>query len=136
MKDNYERRLKMSKEYLDYEGLSHYTDLFKTYISDTQPKVFYDTTENWSKQTSLESIRGAIYIYTDYQKKDGADIPGIKIGDGMAYVVDLPFVGQLYTDHLNDTVVHITSLERFLWNNKVTCFLDNQDMEKLVFTKD
>ena len=124
----------MSKNYLDYAGLSLYTELIKSYIGDTQPKVFYDTTANWAKQTSLVSERGAIYIYSDYQDDDGTDVPGLKLGDGLAFVVDLPFVGKLYDDHLADTVSHITSAERSAWNDKVRCYLDSTDNEKLIFT--
>lgn len=124
----------MSKNYLDYAGLSLYTELIKSYIGDTQPQVFYDTTANWAKQTSLVSKRGAIYIYSDYQDDDGTDVPGLKVGDGLAFVVDLPFVGKLYDDHLADTVSHITSAERSAWNNKVRCYLDGTDTEKLIFT--
>lgn len=124
----------MSKNYLDYAGLSLYTELIKSYIGDTQPQVFYDTTANWAKQTSLVSVRGAIYIYSDYRDDNGTDIPYLKIGDGTSYVVDLPFVGKLYDDHLVDTVKHITSSERTAWNNKVRCYLDSNDSEKLIFT--
>ena len=97
-------------------------------------KIFYDTTANWAEQTTLVSTRGAIYIYSDYQDDNGTDIPGFKVGDGLAFVVDLPFVGKLYNDHLADTVSHITAAERSAWNNKMRCYMDSTDTEKLIFT--
>lgn len=124
----------MSKNYLDYAGLSLYTEYLKSYISDTQPQIFCDTKANWDKQTTLVSTRGAIYIYTDYYDDDGTDIPSIKVGDGTSYLIDMPVLGKLYDDHLADTVSHITSAERTAWNDKVRCYLDNADTEKLVFT--
>ena len=54
-------------------------------------------------------------------------VPGIKIGDGSAYVVDLPFV-------------NITSEQVNFWNNKVNCYLETEltdegNNETLVFTR-
>ena len=124
----------MSKAYLDYAGLSLYTELIKSYIGDTQPQVFCDTTEEWNKKTTLVSTRGAIYIYIDYYEDNDTYIPGIKIGDGTSYLIDMPFAGKLYDDHLADTISHITSAERSAWNDKVRCYLDGTDTEKLIFT--
>ena len=54
-------------------------------------------------------------------------VPGIKIGDGSAYVVDLPFV-------------NVTSEQINFWNNKVNCYLEPEliadgDNETLIFTR-
>lgn len=54
-------------------------------------------------------------------------VPGIKIGDGSAYVVDLPFV-------------NVTSEQINFWNNKVNCYLEPElvvggDDETLIFTR-
>lgn len=123
-----------TKNFLDYTGLSTYHSLIKQYIGESQSQIFIDTTANWEKQTSLVSIRGALYIYSDYQTEDGTDIPGIKVGDGLAYVVDLPFTDVKYSEHLADTVSHITSAERTAWNNKVSVVINGTAPETLVFT--
>ena len=102
--------------------------------------IYYDLTQNWEAQTTMISEAGAIYIYSDYSEVDGKKVPAIKIGDGKAYLADLPFASQellsLLTDHINDRTVHITAQEREFWNNKVTSVLDRSDAENLVLTKD
>ena len=102
--------------------------------------IYYDTTANWNAQTTMISEAGAVYIYSDYSTVDGVSVPGIRIGDGMAYLADLPFASQetmsILTRHINDTDIHITARERAFWNNKVTSVLDRLDAENLVLTKD
>ena len=102
--------------------------------------IYYDTTANWNAQTTMVSEAGAIYIYSDYSTVDGVCVPGIRIGDGMAYLADLPFASQetlsILTRHINNTDIHITARERAFWNNKVTSVLDRLDAENLVLTKD
>lgn len=126
----------MSKQFLDLPGLSvyheHLMSLLEEYIV-----VFYDTTANWNAKRDFVGTRGCIYVYSDYQQDgDGNNIPGIKIGDGNAYLIDAPFIDSPYKQHIEDTVIHVTSEERNKWNNKVTCFLDVNDNEKLIFSKD
>ena len=102
--------------------------------------IYYDTTANWNAQTTMVSEAGAIYIYSDYSTVDGVSVPGIRIGDGLAYLADLPFASQetmsILTRHINDSDIHITARERAFWNNKVTSVLDRLDAENLVLTKD
>lgn len=98
--------------------------------------VISHTTEEWNALYGLVSKKDYIYVYTDHQKDGEIDIPGIKIGDGNAYVVDLPFCDDLYAKHINNTVLHITDEERDFWNNKVTCFIDPYHDDRVIFTKD
>lgn len=123
-----------TKTYLDYTGLQVYHNLLTQYIANVS-KIFYDTTANWNAQPTLVSEAGTVYIYSDYyQDSGGNDIPGVKIGDGNAYLIDLAFTGKLYDDHLADSVRHITDAERSAWNNKVRCYVDSTDTEKIIFT--
>ena len=50
---------------------------------------------------------------------------GLKIGDGKAYVIDLPFLNDTsgidFDQHINNTTIHITNEEREFWNNKINC---------------
>lgn len=98
-------------------------------------KIKYDTVEGWASNIDYVPIEGELIIYTNYSVKDGVNIPAIKVGDGLAYAVDLPFVGDDIRDaflaHINDTVVHITADERAFWNNKVRCYLNG---DTIVFT--
>lgn len=124
--------------YLDPNGLSQYDALIKQYIADTEvTKVLYADTATWNSQAQLVSQQGYIYIYSDHQQdSSGNDIPGIKVGDGNAYLIDLPFSTKLIDEHIADAVAHITSAERDFWNNKVTCYIDDNNITRLVFSKD
>jgi len=85
-------------------------------------QIEYDTTAGWAAKRNLRSKEKVIYVYTDYETDaDGNNIPAFKIGDGSAYVADLPFVS------------HVTQEEKNFWNNKVSVFaLPEQEM--LYFT--
>lgn len=122
--------------YLDPNGLSQYDALIKQYIADTEvTKVLYADTATWNSQAQLVSQQGYIYIYSDYkQDGEGNDIPGIKVGDGNAYLIDLPFSTKLIDEHIADTTRHITAAERTAWNNKVRCYIDTNNDQNLIFT--
>lgn len=79
-----------------------------------------DTTANWNSLTSFIPHAGEVIVYTDYMQKDGQDIPGVKIGDGLAYLVDLPFV--------TDSITEVTTAERTSWNNKVSARLSGENL--------
>lgn len=124
--------------YLDPNGLSQYDALIKQYIIDTEiDKVLYDSTASWNSQPQLVSQVGYIYIYSDYkQDGEGNNIPGIKVGDGNAYLIDLPFSTKLIDEHIANAIIHITQAERDFWNNKVTCYIDENNITRLIFSKD
>ena len=107
-------------------------------------RVYYDTTANWDAQRGLIGIKGAVYIYSDHEWLEddiGNRIPvaGIRVGDGSAYLNDLPFVTDAMTytivHHIADTTVHVTPQEKAFWNNKVSSFLDRQEEETLILSK-
>ena len=125
-----EEALHLAKKYHDTHGNSGGT------------QVYCDSTAGWSSKTSLVSERGAIYIYTDKTYLSaGGDVtaPGVKIGDGLAYVVDLPFQSDLIGEEVLQEVAEmsgsVTEQERQLWNNKVSAYLLAQDTENLVLSK-
>ena len=124
--------------YLDEAGLGQYDTLIKQYIGSADfCKVLYGTTTEWNSQATLISQLDRIYVYTDYYTdSDGNPVPGVKIGDGTAYLIDRPFITKILDEHLANQIVHITAAERLSWNNKVTCFIDPNNTERLVFSKD
>ena len=91
-----------------------------------------DTTEHWNAVRTFIPLRGEIIIYTDHGQIDDGfgnmiNVPGIKIGDGNAYLIDLPFVGnetrydilaQLKA-HADDDDIHVSVLEKQFWNDKL-----------------
>ena len=87
-----------------------------------------DTTANWAAKTSLVSAYGTIYIYTDYRTEDGVIYPAFKVGDGQAYVVDLPFSDEPLWEHIGDNDIHITAAERTFWNNKNRAYAVGEEL--------
>lgn len=99
--------------------------------------VHINTSAYWNAQPTLIGERGHVYLYTDYETIDGTTIPAFKISDGLAYLIDTPFVDGNATalnNHISDSSVHLMSGEREFWNNKVRCYLSLLDNEELVFT--
>jgi len=120
--------------YLDEAGLQLYDILIKQHIDD-QNKVFYDTYDNWESQPTLVGKSGCIYIYSDWgESPEGKKIAGFKVGDGETLLKDIIFTDQMFADHLNDVVSHVSAEDRENWNNKVSCFYI-KNLEKLIFTK-
>ena len=94
-------------------------------------KLKRDTTENWGKVADFVPLEGELIIYTDYKtitKEVGGEevqinVPGIKIGTGNAYLIDLAFIDDELRDrlmtHIDDMDMHTTLEEKLFWNNKV-----------------
>ena len=80
-------------------------------------EVVVHTTAEWQGLTSLVSKKGGIYIWSDYKTENGVNIPAIKIGDGLAYVVDLPFA-----------TLAITQTQINNWNNKVSARVSGENL--------
>lgn len=127
--------------YLDLEGLSYFWE--KVSPEMREKMGFYsDTEENWNRQVTLTSEKDMLYIYTDHkviQNGDGTttQIPGFKLGDGRAYLIDMPFLNvdeRTFMAHVNDDTAHITAAEREFWNNKVRCLILPADNENIIFT--
>lgn len=85
--------------------------------------LIYGDTERWSKLGNRISRSGRIYIYSDYTTDENNNpVPGIKIGDGVTSVSDLPFASGWKVpreNHFADNVRHITATERSYWNNSI-----------------
>jgi hypothetical protein len=77
-------------------------------------EILSDTTENWNKQRSLIGKANTIYVYTDYMTIGNTVIPGFKIGDGNAYLIDSPFV----TDSVKPTIIQSDTTAN--WNSQTT----------------
>ena len=102
---------------------------------NTRIMLKHDTTIHWNNARGFVPMAGEVIIYDDYQIKTWQveeygeivtkteNIPGIKIGDGNAYVQDLPFIDEDLRDklitHINNSEIHTTLAEKLFWNNKV-----------------
>lgn len=109
-------------------------------IGTGQSSIIVKTTAEWNAENPKTiSKNGVMYIVSDANSYEEEYIennetltrtvyvPGVKIGDGSAYVVDLPFV-------------NITSEQVNFWNNKVNCYLETElneqgNNETLIFTR-
>ena len=70
--------------------------------------------ESWGADPKLIAEYAVIYVYTDY--KEGQ--PGIKIGDGTSYLIDLPFIGattQEVLEHIANSNIHVSQQDRQSW---------------------
>lgn len=98
-------------------------------------EVRYDTVTGWGSVPELVSEKGVIYIYTDYTySQDGQYLPGFKVGDGQAYLIDLPFTDDPLRAHIANTNVHVTLEEKNFWNNKVRVYMSEEVEENLIIT--
>lgn len=106
-----------------------------------------DTTENWSRTYGFRPFKGEIIIYSDYDSFLDASgktvqVPGIKVGDGNAYVQDLPFttdgVAYLIRQHIIDDQRHVSEEDRYFWNNKSSSYIVSLDEgdNSLILTRD
>ena len=95
--------------------------------SSGRKEIISNTTEAWNSNPRLKSVKDIIYVYTDYKVVNGQPIPGIKVGDGLAFVVDLPFVS---------TGPDITQEQIDFWNDKCSVMIDPEDPEHAIFYTD
>ena len=120
------------------DGTSYLIDLPFISNDPSGTSVVSNTTAEWNANPLYMSEPNVIYVYTDYAtSNDGVLIPGLKVGDGMAYVVDLPFIygsSKDFQKHISNLGIHVADDDRELWDNKWSGYIDNDDSEKLVFT--
>ena len=135
----------------DYNGLIHKPSINSVVLEGALTahdlglgSVYYDTTANWNLNPGLVAEEGAVYIYSDHEYvEDGAGnrtpVAGLKIGDGVSHLIDLPFVGDattyLIVNHVANRSVHMTDAEREFWNNKVSIYVSHEDAEAIVISK-
>lgn len=105
------------------ETLQNYLD------ANMDKQVLFGTTSEWNAQTGLVSEENKLYIYTDYKTDgDGNKLAGIKVGDGDAYLIDMPFIDALYFDHTQDSTIHVTASDKLRWDDAVNCYYSSGDI--------
>ena len=97
------------------------------------------TTAQWVQQIDTIGQSNTFYIYTDRSQKEDEqgniiNYPGIKVGDGSSYLIDLPFVDEIFDDHIHNMDIHVTLAEKEFWNNKVRTQDSEIDQQNLIFT--
>lgn len=126
-------KLSMRGSNTDTVGLS----LNEQIVVSQESNMRFATTEEWNSQREMIAERNVVYVYTDHETTtDGKPVPGFKVGDGLAYLIDLPFNDDISMGHIQDDTVHVSSADREFWNNKVTAYLNVSDLENLILTKE
>lgn len=103
--------------------------------------IYIKTTAEWNQMASFIPNRGDVCIYSDHgtitdEFGNEINVPGIKIGDGSAYLIDQPFVGddvryQILTElrmHTGNTEIHVTAEEKEFWGNKLNCLVSDGNL--------
>lgn len=128
-------------KYLDPQGVSY---LWSKIQNISKDKLIYysKTKEQWNINSQLLSKKDVLYIYTNYKKikkqgeQDQIIIPGLKVGDGKSYLIDLPFINDvsnsdfenILLQHINNKTIHVTQEEKIFWNNKLNLFLQEENL--------
>lgn len=127
-------------KYLDPQGVSY---LWSKVQDISKDKLIYysKTKEQWNINPQLLSKKDVLYIYTNYKKirkqgeQDQIIIPGLKVGDGKSYLIDLPFINTSNSDfenillqHINNKTIHVTQEEKIFWSNKLNLFLQEENL--------
>ena len=120
------------------DGIKQYSMGVETAINVTaNDKIFVATKEEWDSQPLLIGQAGIVYVYSNqYTNPNGDAVPGFKVGDGLAYLIDLPFNDDIMARFMADDSRFITDEERAFWNNKVTAYIDAENLENLVLSKE
>lgn len=101
---------------------------------DGNAKIQIHTTIYWQQHSNYIPELGEIIIYSDRRQNGNYNEPGIKIGDGITYVVDLPFIDETIESHITNNYIHVSSIDREFWNNKINCN-DNVNNETLILIR-
>lgn len=105
--------------------------------------ILMNTTAYWNSHADYRPPLGMLIVYTDYQSYidehgQTVNVPGFKIGDGNAYLIDNPFVGEAESkallEHIENQDIHIRPGERARWDNKLNYNEPAGDL--LEFTRD
>ena len=86
----------------------------------------------WNAHATYIPPAGTLCIYTDYATLDGADVPGFKVGDGNAYVVDLAFsqddLRAAFQAHISNSRIHLSEQDRNKLESSVTVSVTNNNL--------
>lgn len=99
--------------------------------------VLFNTQEYWDRTepAPIMSKQGVMYVYIDggtYGDEDELNsdptiktVQKVKIGDGINWLLDLPFLVDTYDleeilRHIQNISIHVSADDRTFWNNKIT----------------
>lgn len=106
-------------------------------------KIENGTASYWQERRTYVPPKGTLVVFLDAKTiSGGRTVSKLKIGDGKAYVVDLPYIDDdvmsKLNEHVTNPIIHVTQTDRNRWDNKVSCY-ETYDPESeevhLIFTK-
>ncbi len=123
----------------DYEHLSNKpqineVELFGSMDNADLRIVLSNTREAWDEDVWFIPKAGQIVLYTDYY---GTDKPAVKIGDGNAFLIDLPVAGEglaervsaALSGHAADMNLHVSNAKRAFWDNKLNYEVAGEELK-------
>ena len=125
--------------YLDTEGVAFLWRKIKN-INTNKFTYYSKTKEEWNSDITFLSEKNVLYIYSNFKifSKNGQEeiyLPGLKIGDGKSYLIDLPFLNdfdnnieKVLLDHISNNSIHISDQQRSFWNNKLNYELQDETL--------
>ena len=103
-----------------------------TALENGQGGILVGTTAEWEANPTFVPDAGTIIIYTDYAVLDDKDVPNFKVGDGNAYLVDLPFsqddLRAVVAAHIADNNRHLTAEDRTKLSESVTVSVNGNNL--------
>lgn len=122
---------------IDLQGLGLYHSLLKEYLSTIKSDMKVGTTSEWNSDKSFIPNSGQLIIYSDGVVKDGVSYPRYKVGDGKAFLIDLPWgsgdVETLLKEHIDNASIHLSANDRTKLGESVTASYG--DNENLILSK-
>ena len=119
------------KFYLELEGLKKYDALLKQHIPIIGTTAYFEgvkTTVPPRGQLVIFSDLRSIEVTNSDSSKSTITSAGIKVGDGIKTIEQLPFIDWFYLDHINDKNIHVTKEQKTFWDNKITCKVDDETL--------
>ena len=106
---------------------------------DNSVSIERKTKQEWAEERDKIAEENVIYIYSNWETKEDdqgnvINIPRVKIGDGMGYLIDLPFIDDTFESHIKNKDIHVTLAQKQFWNNKVRTDDSEIDGQNLIFT--
>lgn len=123
----------------DYDRLTNKPQINEVELSGDMDNaglriVLSDTRSAWNDNVWFIPKAGQIVLYTDYY---GTDKPAVKIGDGSAFLIDLPVVGEGLAEqvsaalgiHAADMNLHVSDAKRAFWDNKLNYEVSGEELK-------
>ena len=116
-------------KFLDEHGLQTFWNCIKASVP-----YACKTTAEWNAMPQFVGKSGYVYVYSDARIDEaGQPLAAFKVGNGNAYLIDMPFCDEAEYEHIRNTDIHVTLEDKDRWNKKVRCYMSTSD-DMLIFT--